>query len=139
MTNDYAPFRITGVNTATMGVPTNDGSPGSALYAVPLTLSRPLSNFEQQAMVAVWDAPPSSTTMHRPGTARCYMDSFVLSSTTVEEVRDYHLQTLTGVVAKVNELSERNHREAIQRHDAEAARLVEHKKNVEDVAKGLSF
>ena len=101
MTNDCAPFKITGVNTAAMGVPTNDGSRGSALYAVPLTLFRPLANFEQQAMVAVWDAPPSFATRHRPGTARCYMDSFVLSSTTIEEVRDHHLETLSGVVAKV--------------------------------------
>lgn len=137
--NTYVPFKIIGINTALVGTPSNDGSPGSALYAVPLSMSRPLSAAEQEAMVAVWDSPPSSTTMHRPGIARCYSTEFVLTKTTIEEVRDHHAKTLQAVVDKVNALSEEQHRrDAIQ----EAARKTQadlHAQNVEKIAKEMRF
>ncbi|GAA3399396.1 hypothetical protein [Pseudarthrobacter polychromogenes] len=135
----FVPFSITGVKTSLVGTPSNDGSPGSALYAVPLSLSRPLTGAEQEAMVAVWDNPPSSTTMHRPGTARCYGTEFVLSKTTIEEVRDYHLKTLQGVVAKVNELSEAQHRRDATAEAERKAQAEAHAKNVEKIAKDMDF
>jgi hypothetical protein len=135
----YVPFEITGIKTSLVGTPANDGSPGSALYVVPLSLSQPLSAVEQEAMVEVWDSPPSFSTMHRPGTARCYSTEFVLSSTTVEEVRDHHAKTLRSVVERVNALSEEQHRrdandEAQRKFEADA-----HVQNVERIAKETRF
>ncbi|UUL75719.1 hypothetical protein NG819_16300 [Pseudarthrobacter sp. Fe7] len=135
----YVPFKIIGVNKALVGTPLNDGSPGSALYAVPLTLSRPLSADEQEAMVAVWDNPPSYSSMHRPGIARCYSTEFVLSRTTIEEVRDHHARTLQGVVEKVNALSEEWHRGEVARETERNAQAELHAKNVKSVADEIEF
>lgn len=137
--NAYVPFKITGIKTTLVGTPSNDGTRGSALYAVPFALSRPLTVAEQDAMVDTWNNPPSFTTSHRPGTARCYSTEFVLASTTLEEVRDHHLQTLQGVVTKVNELSEAQHqREARQEADRKA-QAEAHAANVEKIIKDLPF
>ena len=137
--NDYVPFKITGVITAAVSSPFNDGTPGSGLYAVPFSFSRGLTEFEQEAMVAVWDNPPFYSNMHRAGIARCYSDKFVLARTTIEEVRDHHQRTLVAIVAKVNELSEAQHRQDAEVEAAERASLADHQQNIQDIAKGLSF
>lgn len=140
MTSDeYLPFNITGVITGAVGSPSDDGTPGSALYAVPFSFSRALSSFEQEAVEAVWDNPPSYSTMHRRGIARCYSDKMVLAHTTIEEVRDYHQRTLEAVVSRVNELSEAQRQLDAQVEADEQARGVAHKRNVRDIADGLSF
>lgn len=137
--NAYVPFKITGINTALVGTPSNDGSPGSALYAVPFSLSRPLTGAEQDAMVAIWDSPSSYTTSHRPGTARCYSTEFVLAATTLEEVRDHHIKTLHGVVAKVNELSEAQHQREARQEAERKAQADAHAANVENITKDMRF
>lgn len=139
MTNsDYIPFKITGVITGAVGTPSNDGTRGSGLYAVPFSVSRALTDAEQTALVETWDSPPAFTTMHRRGIARCYSDKFVLASTTIEEVRDYHMKTLNAVVEQVNQMSEEAHRQAAQVEAEQKAREEAHRKNIEDVAKGLN-
>lgn len=137
--NDYIPFKINGVITSAVNSPSNDGTSGSSLYAVPFSFSRGLTQFEQEATVAIWDNPPSYSNMHRPGIARCYSDKLVLATTTIEEVRDYHQRTLMAVVAKVNELSEAQHRQEAEAEAAEQARLTAHQQNVDDITRGLSF
>lgn len=137
--SNYVPFKITGINKALVGTPVNDGSPGSSLYAVPLTLSRPLSPEEQEAMVAVWDNPPSYSNMHRTGIARCYSTEFVLSRTTVEEVRDHHAKTLQGVVAKVNVLSEERHRRNAAQKAEQKSQAELQAKNIKSVADTIEF
>jgi hypothetical protein len=77
--------------------------------------------------------------MHRPGIARCYSDKMVLARTTIEEVRDYHQQTLVAVVARVNELSEAQHRNEAQAAAHEQSREAAHQQNVRDIANGLTF
>ncbi|WP_427174450.1 hypothetical protein [Arthrobacter sp. 92] len=138
-TTEYVPFKITGVITAAVGSPVNDGMPGSALYPVPFAFSRALSDFEQKAIVAIWDNPPSYSNMHRSGIARCYSDKMVLARTTIEEVRDYHQRTLEAVVAKVNELSEAQHRSDAQAEVDEQVREATHHQKVKDIAKDLRF
>lgn len=58
---------FTGIDIEHVGAPRNDGSPGSALYAVPIKLNRRPSGIEAQLLVAHWDNPSSYTLMHRPG------------------------------------------------------------------------
>ena len=101
-TKEYVPFKIIGIDKDSVTQPKNDGSPGSGLYAIPFILSRALNPFEQGALVEAWDNPPSFSTMHRPGIARCNPYRFVLNGTTVEEVRDHHMDTLKGAVEKAN-------------------------------------
>lgn len=137
--NSYVPFTITGVNKALVGTPRDDGQRGSGLYAVPLMFSRPLSVVEQEAMVSVWDNPPSFSNFHRPGIAQCYVNEFVLRKTTIEEFRDHHAKTLQGVVDKVNALSEEMHRRKAAQEAEQKAQADLHAKNVESVADTIEF
>lgn len=135
----FAPVEILGVVTDGVGSPRNDGGPGSALYAVPIGLSRPLTPEEGRVLTAIWDRPPQFTTMHRPGIARVSSDRIVLDGTTVDEVAKYHAATLVAVVERFNIVAaqtvERDEREAEAREQAEAA----HRQHVQDVAGDIRF
>lgn len=84
------PMRIVGVDRGGISQPRDDGTRGSALYSVPLLLSRVPDAEWAVLFVRNWDRPPSFTTMHRPGIARVVGDRVVLDGTTVEEVAQYH-------------------------------------------------
>jgi hypothetical protein len=139
MHEEPEPLKILGVITEEVGSPSNDGSAGSALYRVPIRLSRRPEFDEATLLVATWDRPPQWTTMHRPGIA--YVDGyrFVLDGTTVEEVRDYHAATLKLVVDQVNrqayELRRRKRAEAERAQEAEQA----HRTNVQHIAGAIKF
>lgn len=85
-----------------IGVPTGDGTAGSALYLVPIRLNRKPSPEETLWILSVWDRPPSFSNMHRPGILRVRSDLLLLDGTTIEEVERYHVPTLKGVLDDVN-------------------------------------
>ena len=71
-TGSYTPateVRMTGIDTNSMTSPRNDGTPGSALYRVPITLSTFPDRTWGQLLVRHWNQPSRWTTMHRPGIA----------------------------------------------------------------------
>jgi hypothetical protein len=135
----FTPIEIVGVITDEVGSPGNDGGRGSALYAVPIRLSRSLSFDEARVMTAIWDRPPRFTTMHRPGIAQVYGDRIVLDGTTVDEVAKYHAATLVTVVERFNidvaPAVEHDERAAAAREQAEAA----HRRHVVDIAGDIRF
>ena len=131
--------RILGVVVDEVTEPRNDGSPGSALYAVPFRLSRTVSSDWARVFQRVWDSPPEYTSMHRPGIARVSRDRITLNGTTIDEVQRYHRATLILCVKETNriisELAATQQREQEQR-----ARLAqEHKRNVRDIADRIDF
>ena len=133
------PIRLLGVIEEKVGNPRNDGTRGSALYAVPFRLSREPSSQWTELFQQVWDRPPRFTTMHRPGIASVYGDTLVLDGTTMEEVENCHLDTLKIVIPRVNELAEEQEQlreEEIRREDHETAR---HRGAVREVSKRLQF
>jgi hypothetical protein len=133
------PLSIVGIDAPHVGAPRNDGTPGSALYAVPIKLSRRPSAREAEWLVQHWDRPPPFSTMHRRGIAYMASDCLVLDGTTVEEVRDYHAKTLSLVVAAVNASeAAASARDAAERVAA-AERLDAHHQNVTDVASSVRF
>jgi hypothetical protein len=101
---DREPVRLIEIVAAEVGTPRNDGTPGSALYRVPIRLSRAPSSEWARLFVQVWDSPPSYTMMHRPGIAYVLGDRIILDGTTVEEIEKYHRETLRLVVDRVNGL-----------------------------------
>ena len=133
------PISIIGVDTKHLSTPRNDGAPGSALYAVWIRLSRHVSPTESKLFEQNWDRPPVMTTMHRPGILRASGDLVVLDGTTIEEVKQYHAETLKRVVDVVNiqaaELAEQ-HQAMI---NAAADEAAAHKANVKNVAKDIRF
>lgn len=119
--------------------PRNDGTRGSGLYKVPFRLSRRPSSLWGQLFVRSWDCPPRFTTMHRPHIASVVGDEIILNGTTVEEVRDYHRETLILCVGEANRLEAEYLKEERRRRANEEATRAAYRKNVEDVAGTISF
>jgi hypothetical protein len=96
-------IKITGVIADEVSVPRNDGTRGSALYRVPLQLSAYPTTEWAELFAATWNRPPQFTTVHRPGIARVVGDRVILDGTTIEEVEEYHRDTLVLVIRHVNQ------------------------------------
>ncbi len=138
-TPDDGDIQITGIVVESITEPRNDGTLGSALYAVPLSLSRRPSPEWSHLFVQNWNHPPRFTTMHRPGIARVRDAVVVLDGTTIEEVKKFHLSTLSLAVDETNrqyrELQENWRKAQAQK---EASRR-EHRQHVEDIARQIDF
>ena len=135
----YEPIRIINVIASEVGVPRNDGTQGSALYAVPFQLSRRPSQAWIEHFVNTWRMPPSWSTRHRPSIARIEGDRLILDGTTADEVADVHRETLKAVLDKVNNDVAEYERQQQRIADQKAEELRQHKQSVEDALKRLSF
>ena len=120
-------------------VPKMDGTRGSALYSIPFKLSRCPSTLWDQLFVRAWNHPPRFSTMHRPGIASVYGDQIVLNGTTIEEVRDYHRETLKMCVKIANDEEQRIIKEEQRKKELEETKKKEHLSNVKNVAKDIEF
>jgi hypothetical protein len=133
------PLKIVGVDVDGVTRPANDGSRGSALYAVPLQLNRKPSRLWAEVFPHVWNSPPQFTTMHRPGIARISGDKIILDGTTMEEVEGCHLATLKVVFPEVDrKVAEIEAMQRAERERDEEERL-EHEDSVRKVAAHLKF
>lgn len=136
---DFEPVRILGVVAQGVGKPLNDGSRGSALYRVPLQLSRRPPRAWVELFSRNWDHPPRFTTMHRPRIGSVEGDTVVLDGTTMDELENVHLDTLRAVMDKTNaEVAEIERREQEAKRDDERQRLS-HEAAVRDVSRRLRF
>jgi len=133
------PIKITGIIANQVGTPRNDGTQGSALYAVPFQLSRRPSPEWAESFVQTWERPPSSATRHRPRIARVEGNRIILDRTTVDEVADVHRDTLVAVVEKVNRDIEDWERQRRRSEEEEAERRRQHKQSVEEAAERIRF
>lgn len=136
---DSGPIRIVGIVVDEVGEPKNDGTRGSALYRVPFRLSRRPSSLWGKLFVKSWDLPPRFTTMHRPHIASVVGDEIILNGTTIEEVRDYHRDTLILCVEQANKLEAEYLEKERKRQAREEAARSAYRKNVEDVAGTMDF
>ena len=139
MMAEFSDIKIMRVITEEVTAPRNDGTPGSALYAVPFELSDSPPAEWANAFVANWNSPPRYTSMHRPGIARLIGNRVVLDGTTMEEVEKYHKNTLSLVLSETNKA----YREWLARREQQRRREEEssesHRKSVEDAAKRIKF
>jgi hypothetical protein len=136
---EFEPIKITNVIEDEVGVPRNDGTRGSALYEVPLRLSRRPPPEWAKLFEQTWDHPPRFTTAHRPGIARVSGDKVILDGTTIDEVAQYHRDTLLLVLDEVNEKYKVYDATRRQREKQKAQKLHEHKGNVKDTASRIKF
>ncbi len=133
------PIRILGVVEEGVSQPRNDGTRGSALYRVPLRLSRTPSRVWATHFVNTWDRPPRWTPMHSPGIASVSGDTVTLDGTTMDELEKYHVETLRHVLAKVNDDVAQYERDQRVRAEKKARELAEHEENVRDTSSRLKF
>jgi hypothetical protein len=138
-TKSDQPIRIVGIVKEGVGTPRTDGSRGSALYRIPLRLSRQPSPVWARHFVDTWDHPPQFTMMHRPGIASVSGDTVILDGTTMEELERYHLKTLRYVLIQVNaDVAAHEARERVKA-EREAQLRLEHEESVRDIASRLKF
>lgn len=137
--HDFEDIKITRIITEEVGVPSNDGTEGSGLYAVPFEISAPAPSEWAQLFVHHWDRPSRYTTMHRPGIARVFSKKIILDGTTMDEVERYHRDTLLLALDEAN----RGYREwtarQADREAREATRVEQHREDVEQSAKRIKF
>jgi hypothetical protein len=133
------PIRIVGVIADEVAEPRNDGTRGSGLYAVPFRLSRRVLPAWARVFEEVWNHPPRFTTMHRPGIARVSGDRIILDGTTIEEVQQYHRDTLVLCVQEANRIIA-EHEQQVRRAEEERQRLnEEHRSRVRDITDKIRF
>lgn len=132
-------IRIVELVASEITQPRNDGTRGSALYAVPFRLSRAPSAIWGKAFIQNWDRPSRFTSMHRPGIARVRGDRIILDGTTVEEVEQHHKDTLLLAVEAANEIARQIDEERQRRATHRAASEKHQRKAVQDAAKRIRF
>lgn len=137
--SDFDEILITGVIVDQISTPINDGTRGSALYKIPFRLSKRPPSEWAELFVQNWNHPPRFSTMHRLGIASVVGDTVVLDGTTIEEVKDYHRDTLVLVIQETNKV----YKDFIERKrkatELEQQRVKTHKQNVEDVSNQIKF
>lgn len=137
--SDFEDIKIVRVIVEDVTKPRNDGTMGSALYTIPFALSdRPPAEW-RNIFINNWNHPPRYTLMHRPGIANIQDATVVLDGTTIEEVEQYHRDTLQLAVDKTNH-QYREWRDKQEQYRArEKARREAHEKHIEDVSKRIKF
>lgn len=133
------PICILGIITDEVTVPKMDGTRGCALYKVPFRLSKRPSDLWSQLFLAAWKSPPRFSTMHRFGIASVIGDKIILNGTTIEEVRDYHRETLILCVDEANRKEAEIKREEQRRREQEETRRKKHYDNVNSVIEEIEF
>ena len=137
--NEDEKIKVIGILTNEVTVPKMDGTRGSALYKITFKLSRVPSELWENLFIQLWNSPPQYTTMHRPGIASVIGDKIILDGTTIDEVKDYHRDTLLLCVNEANkrmiEIEKRN-RELEQRKKSE---IQSHYQGIQDVSKDIKW
>lgn len=137
--NDNKPLHIIGIITDEVTLPRNDGTRGSALYAIPFRLSGYPNTQWCEYFIHCWDYPTSFTTMHRPGIATVRGNKIILNGTTIEEVQQYHRKTLIDAVKRANEMLEHDYQRAIREQERMRKLEEEHNKKIADIASSIDF
>lgn len=131
--------RITGIILDEVTQPRMDGTRGSALYKVPFRLNKIPAAEWIQLFLEAWRLPPRFSTMHRPGIASVYGDTILLDGTTIDEVAEYHRDTLVLCVERANQ----QYQELCRSRDTaerERKRWEENQRqHVADIAKNINF
>ncbi|MBR8701632.1 hypothetical protein IX317_001523 [Fusobacterium sp. DD29] len=139
ISHDNKTIKILGIITDEVTIPKLDGSAGSALYSIPFKLSSHPSELWKTLFIKNWNYPPKFTTMHRPNIATVSHDKIILNGTTIEEVQQYHRDTLILCIAKTNE-DEKKFLETKKRKEERNKILTNnHYQNILNKAKEIKF
>lgn len=136
---EFESIQIKGIIADQVGTPRNDSTRGSALYKIPFRLSQRPPDEWAEIFVNTWNHPPRFTTMHRPRIAFVVGDTIVLDGTTIEEVRDYHRETLILCVQETNRKYQEFDNRRKQAVEREQQQLNNHRRNVNDISNQIKF
>lgn len=137
--NKWEDIKITGIILEEVTAPRNDGTRGSALYKVPFRLSRQPSSDWIAVFLREWKFPSRATSMHRSNIAHIIGDELILDGTSIDEIEDYHLETLKIVLQDTNktiaDMEATKKQQLIQERESQKR----HQDHLKDVAHRLDF
>jgi hypothetical protein len=136
ITHDY---KILGIITDEVEFGKRDGTRGSGLDKIPFLLNDKPDQLWIDMFLRNWNHPSSFSSMHRPNIASIVGNKLFLNGTTIEEIRDYHRNTLKVVINDTNFTYRGFIDEQISIENANKRREQEQKKNIDDIAKGIKF
>lgn len=135
--NNYGEIKILGIKQEEVTVPKMDGTRGSALYSIPFLLNQTPSREWSEIFIYKWNNPRICSTMHRFGKARVVGDKIILDGTTIEEVKNYHRDTLIMCVEDANKDYKNMIEKNLEEQKRERARINEFeealKRNINDI------
>ncbi len=139
MSENFEPIKILEIVAEDVTKPRNDGTRGSALYAVPFKLSRTPPSDWCSLFLMKWASPRVFSSMHRSSICKIRGDRIVLDGTTLEEVQSYHKKTLMVCLEDANAayaavVRERESERTLQEENDRAC-----ERHVEDVASKITF
>ncbi|MDM8293465.1 toll/interleukin-1 receptor domain-containing protein [Faecalicoccus pleomorphus] len=137
--DDISPIHIIGIIADEVTAPKMDGTKGSSLYKIPFKLSKKPSRIWIRFFLDAWQSPPRFTTMHRFGIASIIEDKIVLNGTTIEEVRDYHRETLQLCIEVANKKEAQYNKMIAKNRKLEEKKRKRHNQNVKDIAEKMGF
>ncbi|MDD5455188.1 MAG: hypothetical protein PHW62_06815 [Candidatus Ratteibacteria bacterium] len=132
-------IKIVGIITEGITEPRNNGTPGSALYAIPFRLNRTPSSLWAEIFVKTWDSPPQFTTSHRPRIARISGDTIILDGTTIDEVKRTHRKTLELCISEANKIEAEILQEEKAKNEAAKKRSSEFRKTIDEQVKDIKL
>lgn len=135
-------LKITGIIADKITDPSNDGTRGSALYKIPFQLSKTPPNDWKRMFIEKWDSPSRFTSMHRPGIATIQKDIIWLNGTTIEEVKQYHRDTLKLALKEANTAYKQlliQEARIQQAYEEKEKQREKHRKTVADIASHIKF
>lgn len=137
--DDNTQIMLTSIDSDEVIQPRNDGTPGSALYAVPFRLNHYPNQTWEKIFLEKWRFPSEFTTMHRGNIAKISANRIILDGTTIEEVRDYHLKTLKLVIQETNKQYKQLIIQEQQRQDKEIELERQQLEKVQSVINDFKF
>ncbi len=136
---DSQDIRIEGIITNEVTVPKMDGTRGSALYKIPFQLNNEPSQLWTELFLRNWQAPPRFTLMHRPSIARVVGHKIILDGTTIEEVKEYHRDTLKLCVEKANQDEQMILEKQRIKQEKENERIANHYDKIAQFSEDITF
>jgi len=137
--DDSDEIRILSIIREDITLPRNDGTRGSALYAIPFQLSNYPSRRWIDLFIQAWNYPSRFSTMHRPGIARVSGNRIILDGTTIDEYKKYHHETLQGAIAEANR-KDRELREAQKlAEERQTKKEQQFRRNIDTQLEDISF
>ncbi|MCK1236787.1 toll/interleukin-1 receptor domain-containing protein [Streptococcus uberis] len=132
-------IQILGIIADEVTIPKLDGTVGSALYKIPLRLNRKPSELWEQLFLENWKYPPKFTTMHRSKIAKIINDKIILDGTTIEEVKEYHRDTLKLCVELSNNQEKDHIRKQMLEEERKLQKIQNHMNSVKQISDEIIF
>ncbi|MTB35396.1 toll/interleukin-1 receptor domain-containing protein [Streptococcus uberis] len=132
-------IQILGIIADEVTIPKLDGTVGSALYKIPLRLNRKPSELWEQLFLENWKYPPKFTTMHRSKIAKIINDKIILDGTTIEEVKEYHRDTLKLCVELSNNQEKDYIRKQMLEEERKLQKIQNHMNSVKQISDEIIF